>query len=209
MNSLKKTFILGLALLFVPTLFHAQEETSQAFWVHEDPVYPSKVADYEDYCQTLAQKCIQYGVQAAKWFTISTDDLRYFHVSEIQNMADLDKSRFSVLQDKMGEDDFNSLFNDFDECYDTHLDYIIHLDKELSYMPGGIEVLEEGMNYRRLDFYYVTPQNFEKIIDIAKEFKELFEKKKSKEYFRVYRSGFGAQGQFLLVATSARNAEAY
>lgn len=208
MKTLKISLLLMAILLSVPQQLFAQEDSnSQAYWVHEDPVYPAKVSDYEEYCTTLASKCKEYNIQEANWFTISTNDLKYFHVSPIQNMADLDKSRFSVLQDKMGEDDFNKLFDGFDECYDTHIDYIIHLDHELSYMPGEITPLQEGLNYRELDFYYVTPQNFDKFVELAKEFKALFVKKKSKEYFRVYRSGFGAPAQYLMVATSAANAE--
>jgi len=97
-----KTFLTLLLLLTFLFLFplhqYAQEATaSQAYWVHEDPVYPAKVADYEAYCATLTNKCTEFGITAANWFTISTDDLRYFHVSKIQNMADLDKSRFSVI----------------------------------------------------------------------------------------------------------------
>lgn len=210
MKTLLTPLLLLPFLFFFPQQLFAQEaNASQAYWVHEDPVYPAKVADYEAYCTTLTIKCTEFGITAANWFTISTDDLRYFHVSKIQNMADLDKSRFSVLKDKMGKDDFNSLFDDFDECYDTHSDYIIHLDKELSYMPKGIEVMQKGMNYRKLDFYYVTPQNLDKIIGIAKQFKRLFQDKNSEEFFRVYRSGFGAAGQYLMVATSAKSAEDY
>ena len=34
-------------------------------------------------------------------------------------------------------------------------------------------------------------------------------KKNSKEYYRLYRSGFGAPGQFIIVAISAKSAEDY
>jgi hypothetical protein len=55
----------------------------------------------------------------------------------------------------------------------------------------------------------VTPQNFQKVLNLAKEFKALYAKNNSKEYYRVYRSGFGAAGQFILVAISAKNPEDY
>jgi hypothetical protein len=210
MKSLTITLLSTVLLFLFPLANFAQEDTnSQAYWVHEDPVYPAKVADYEGYCATLADNCKKYNVKEAKWVTVSTDDLRYFHLSPIVNMADLDKSRFSLLRDKMGEKEFNDLFENFDSCYDTHSDYIIHLDMELSYMPNGVEIVQDGMEFRKLEFWYVTPQNFQKVLTLAKEFKELYAKNNSKEYYRVYRSGFGAAGQFILVAISAKSAQDY
>jgi hypothetical protein len=44
---------------------------------------------------------------------------------------------------------------------------------------------------------------------VAKRFKELYVKKKSKESYRLYRSGFGAAGQFIIVAISAKSSEDY
>jgi len=210
MKTLK--IILQLVVLFVlmPFLSYAQDDsTSQAYWVHEDPVYPSKVADYESYCTDLVINCKKYDIQQANWITISTDDLKYFHISPIENMGDLDKSRFSLLQEKMGEEDFNLLFDNFDNCYDNHNDYIIHLDKDLSYIPSGVTIDESSSRYRKLEIWYVTPQNLSKIIALAKDFKELYEKNNSKEYYRVYRSGFGASGQYLMVDISAASASAY
>ena len=124
-------------------------------------------------------------------------------------MADLDKSRFSLLRDKMGDTEFNELFDNFDNCYDAHTDYIIHLDKDLSYSPDGIVTPQDGMEYRRMQFYYSTPQNFQKVLDVAKRFKELYVSKESKESYRLYRSGFGAAGQFIIVAISAKSSEDY
>lgn len=204
------TLLIITITFLLPKVQFAQDNNvnnSQAFWVHEDPVYPSKVADYEEYCTILAENCKKYKIKDANWTTISTDDLRYFHLSPIVNMADLDKSRFSLLIDKMGENEYNDLFDNFDNCYDTHNDYIIHLDQELSYMPTEVKDEESEMEYRKLSYWYVTPQNFQKVLDLAKEFKQIYQKNNSKEYYRVYRSGFGTIGQFILVAVSAKSAE--
>ena len=193
-----------------PHVLFAQSNTeSQAYWVHEDPVYPAKVAEYEAYCESLADNCAKYNIQKANWFTVSTEDLRYFHLSPISNMADLDKSRFSVLENKMGAEEFDALFENFDSCYDTHSDYIIHLDPELSYMPNGMQVITKGQEFRELQFWYATAQNYSKLLDMARQFKALYEKKNSPEHYRVYRSGFGAPGQFIIVSISAKNAAEY
>ncbi|MCW9037734.1 hypothetical protein [Altibacter sp.] len=209
MKSPKSIILVLIALLLFTETQYAQDANSQAFWVHEDPVYPAKVADYEEYCSILANSCKKFNIDTAHWYTVSTDDLRYFHLSPIDNMADLDKSRFSGLQSKMGEQEFNQLFDNFDNCYNTHSDYIIHLDNDLSYMPGGVDIVEDGLEFRKLEFWYTTPQNFNKVLDLAMQFKQLYAKKNSPEHYRVYRSGFGAPGQFILVAISAKSPEDY
>ena len=109
-----------LLLLSSFTLIAQDSDESQAYWVHDDPVYPSMVLEYEEYCLNLVENCNKYGITKANWITISTDDLRYFHLSPIKNMADLDISRFSLLQKRMGSGEFNELFDNFDNCYDTH-----------------------------------------------------------------------------------------
>jgi hypothetical protein len=210
MKTIHTTMLLIVLFVLIPFNQHAQNTNeSQAYWVHEDPIYPSKVSDFEEYSSSLVENCKKYNIKQANWFTISTNDLKYFSISPIENMADLDKSRFSLLRDEMGETEFNELFNKFDNCYDAHTDYIIHLDKALSYAPNGNITPQDGMEYRRMQFYYSTPQNFQKVLEVAKKFKELYVKEKSQESYRLYRSGFGAPGQFIIVAISAKSSEDY
>ena len=47
-------------------------EKSQAYWIHEDPVYPAMVLDYEETCKELVSNCNKYNIQEANWITIST-----------------------------------------------------------------------------------------------------------------------------------------
>jgi len=205
-NLLSFTFILFL-ISFNSTAQDGNE--SQAYWIHEDPIYPYMALDYEEICKDLVAACKKYNIQEANWVTVSTDDLRYFFISPIEKMGDLDKSRFANLQEKMDPDEFNNIFDTFDNCYDTHFDYIMHLDNELSYMPEGARLKKERLTYRKLQYWYVTPQNFDKVLEIAKSFKELYERNNSNEYYTLYRSGFGAIGDYILVSIAAESPEDY
>jgi hypothetical protein len=69
-------------------------------------------------------------------------------------------------------------------------------EEQLTAIPAGPE-------FRKLEFWYTTPQNFEKVIELATKFKELYRKKNSPEHYRLYRSGFGANGQYILVSIPA------
>lgn len=105
----------------------------------------------------------------------------------------------------MGEEEAGKILKKMDECYDKHMDYIIHLNPNLSYQPGGINQTPDGLNARKFFYLYVTPQNAKALHKAMKGVKELFAKKNSTNYYRVYQSGFGNQEMFYMVAVAGKN----
>ena len=124
-------------------------------------------------------------------------------------MADITWDGFKPLQEAMGEEAFGQIFSDMDKCYDTHGDYILHLNQELTYMPEGFTQTPEGQDYRR--FYYVrtTPEHNGKLKEKMKAIKNFYAEKGSKVHYRVYQSGFGTMGNFYLVAIAAKDGVSY
>ncbi|MCX2720288.1 hypothetical protein [Lentiprolixibacter aurantiacus] len=199
-----KTLILGL-IFMVPALILAQDNSPQAFWVHEDVVKPGMVGEYEAVCKELLENMKTHNIQNDGWIVTNTADSRYLFVGAIDNMADLDKSPFPGLAEKMGGDKMGALFGRMDKCYDTEHDYVIYLDKELSYMPGGITQTPEGQNYRKFHYLYFTPEKRATVREKMKAVKDLFVAKGSKVDYRVYRSGFGNRGEYYMVAIAAKD----
>jgi hypothetical protein len=201
-----KNYALLLVFLSSAWLANAQEEKNyQAYWVHEDRVKPSMTDTYEQISKDLVAACKEHKVQETKWLTMRTNDNSYIYVSPINSMADLDKNGFESLSEKMGEDKVSALFNRFNETYDEHGDYIIWLNKELSYMPDGISQTVEGENYRTFYYHYVTPEANKAYIEELKKVKSAFEKHNSKVHYRVYKSGFGVMGDYYMIAVSGEN----
>ena len=124
-------------------------------------------------------------------------------------MADIDKPVFKTLAEKMGEDKMGALFDRMDKCYDIEHNYVLHLDKELSYMPGGITQTPEGQDYRKFHYYRYTPGNRAAVKEKAQAIKKLFESGGSKLHYRVYSSGFGTRGAFYMVAIAAKDPADY
>lgn len=199
-----KTFILGL-MFMVPGLILAQDNSPQAFWVHEDVVKPGMTGEYEEVCKELVENMKTHNIQNAGWIVSNTADGRYLYVGAIESMADLDKSPFPELSEKMGADKMGALFGRMDKCYDTEHDYVIYLDKELSYMPGGLTQTPEGQNFRKFHYLYFTPSKRGVVREKMKAVKDLFVAKGSKVDYRVYRSGFGNRGEFYMVAIAAKD----
>ncbi|MEO6681435.1 MAG: hypothetical protein ABIN48_01295 [Ginsengibacter sp.] len=209
MKSFIKSGVFFLIVLLQLSIVNAQDNSRyQLYYIHEDPVYPSMIAPYEKLAINLATECKKVNLPDG-WLTLNLDNNRYQYVTPINSMADLDKNTFAPLQTKMGNEAFTKMFTDFDKCYDSHRDFIVRLDKQLSYMPGGIDIYTDGMPYRHFTYYYVTPQNIGKATELAKAFHDLYTKKGSKVQYRVYRNGFGEQNAYFMVVVSAKSAEDY
>jgi Fe-S cluster assembly scaffold protein SufB len=204
----------GLTSLFLLVLTGAialaqEESNTQAYWVHEDVVKPSKVSDYESICKELTDNLKKHNIQEISTIVTNTEDDRYLWVSPIANMAEIDKPIFTTLREKMGPQAFSLMFNRMDECYDVEQDYVIHLDKSLSYMPEGITQTPEGEDYRKFFYFHITPSNRALVKKTMEAITNLFASKGSKFYYRVYKSGFGTRGEFYMVAAAAKNPTDY
>ena len=206
----RNIFNISIALiLFFSVTGIAQEKSYQTFAIHEDYVKPSMLGEYEAICKEMIDNSKKHGVTKATWMTLSTTDFVYTYITPIDKMAELDDDIFSELSAGMGKEAFGDMFSRMDKCYSDHRDYMITLDKELSYQPGGINQMPEGQMYRNNVKYYISPENYSKANEIAKKYKKLFSEKGSKVHYRVYRSGFGADGTFFLVAMAAESPAAF
>lgn len=187
----------------------AQETKNQAFWIHEDKVKPSMMAEYEQVSRDLVENCKKHDLQDVQWSVAQMDDGTYMSISPIQELADIQNMSFDPLREKMGDEEFSKIFERFNKCYDTHGDYVAILNSELSYMPDGLTPETPGKNYRvwhRLD---VTPSNIQNLRGKMKELKSLFASKGSKMHYRIYHSGFGNMGNYYVAVISAKDAQDY
>ena len=201
-----KTLIAFIAFIVSPFYMNSQEEDNhQAYWIHEDRVKPAMTQTYEKISKDLVAACKEHDIKDTNWLAMRTDDNRYFYISPISSLADLDKNGFETLSEKMGQDNVSALFNRYNECYDEHGDYVLILHKELSYMPGGISQTVEGEDYRTFYYHYVTPESNKAYVESMKKIKAAFEKHNSKITYRVYSSGFGVMGNYYMIAISGEN----
>ena len=206
MKQFKSFAIFMIACLVMPFMLSAQDDGNyQMYWVHEDRVMPSKVADYEKAAKMLVEKCEEYNVDMTGWITSQTMDFRYLYVTPIKSLTDINFDGMGELREKMGAEAFDQMFTDMNDSYKKHGDYVITMDKELTYMPEGITQTPEGENYRKFWYLHTTPGKAKKLREKMLAVKELYESKGSSAYYRVYRSGFGTMGDFFLVAAASKD----
>ena len=199
MKTIKTTLLLTLFLCFTINVSQAQ----QAYQIHQDNVKPSKLMEYEKIAKEFNAACTTHKLQDS-WSAAMTNDFKYFYITPIENMAELDERPFADMAKAMG-DKFTDMFTRFDRCYDSHGTYIVVRDNELSYMPEGKTMAPADENYRKWIYMYYTPENSKKMREGMKAVKEFFAAKGSKEYYRVYRNGFGQMESYYMVSISAKD----
>jgi len=76
---------------------------------------------------------------------------------------------------------------------------MISLLPDLSYDPQNTGLMEEGLAFRRFDYYYIKPGNEEQAKAIAKEWQDLFASKKIESGYRLYTGGMGTEAPLYIV----------
>ncbi len=201
-----KMFGVLLCLMFFSISITAQENDNfQKYLIHVDPVRPSLKSEYEKTASKFVKMCKDNNF-SQNFMTLVTEDNKYYYISPMENFAELDKDPLASLREKVGAEEFEKVFRDFDQCYDEHKDFVLSLDNELSYMPDGMTTMIEGENYRENTRYYFSPADADKAEEVAKAFKKFYSDNNLKTHYRLYRSGFGADGTYFMVAVAAKDA---
>ncbi|CAM1339547.1 hypothetical protein [Tenacibaculum aestuarii] len=177
---------------------------NQTFLIHEDQVLPSKQGDYVAVSKEFITLCKENNFPEP-WKVAQMNDGKFLIITSLKNFADLDKNPMEDLAKKVGKEKFGSYFEKFNQCYDNHGSYVIILNNELSYMPDGLTITQEGLDYRKWFFMDVSAKNKSEFKEKMKEIKDLFVDKKSKMHYRVYESGFGQVGDRFVVVISAKD----
>jgi hypothetical protein len=208
-NQLLPTTLLTALLLISCTPFLKAQDAAakpQLLYIHEDPVYPDKVGEYEKVSKDLIDQYKKYNI-VDNWLTIQGEDHKYYTVVPIENMASLDHDPMAPLQEKMGKEAFAAIFTAFDKCYPSHRDYLVmRLTKE-SYMPNGEALFSMEKPYRKYHYFYYTPQNRTAVSAFIKKAREYYVSKGATFHYNIYVSRFGNNESYFMVEEAAKDAK--
>ena len=183
----------------------AQETKTQKFIVHEDEVFPSKIAEYEAASKLFAETMEKHNATDAAFLAVTLEDHRYLYLSAIDNYADLDENPFEAVSEAMGEQAFDDMMSKYDGTFETHKNYVINLNHELSYNSGPIVM--DGVDYRQLDYYYIDPGMWDEAKAVAKEWTALHNSKNAPHGYRIYTGGLGTEPLIMVVRWAKDPAE--
>ena len=204
-----KNALLGLsfAALVAPALLaqDAPAPKSQLVMIHEDPVYPGKVADYVKASKTFLENAKKYKLEDS-FAVFQASDGTFSNCVLIENMAELDTNPMAAMAEGMGKDAFRAMFTDFDKCYASHRDYMLLRSACLSYMPEGEVFFGEDKPFRKYQTFYYTPENQEALGELLEKIQKLSMEKKPKMHYNIYISRFGTAENYFMVEFAAKDA---
>jgi hypothetical protein len=206
MKTIKQTLLIAFFTIITTFSIKAQD---QKYWIYADYVKPAMESEYIQTSKDLVAACKKHNLQTFSWSCVRTDDGIYNFIVPIANMGDIDKDNFGPLGEKMGKENMQLLWDRFDKCVDRNRSYVLTFKKELSYIPNGMPTPNDGENYRKHHYFYVSQSNVKVVTEKIKAITALYTKKNSKVSYRVYRSGFGTTEDYFLVSISAKNEEEY
>lgn len=205
----KMQFLLSWAFCFlIFTGAKSQENQNQAYWIHEDRVKPGYIEEYENHSKNLVKMAKDNDFQEMGWSVAQMDDGTFLSVTPVDDFAHLQGLSFASLQEKVGEDNFSDFMNGFNKYYDEHGDYIVVLDRSLSYLPAEQQDLT-GKDFRKWHFMQVPADKVSEMRQKLIELKDVHAKNNSKMHYSLYRTGFGQMGNHFVAVIPATNAEEY
>jgi len=190
-----------------PVVAQDDAPKGQLLSVHEDPVIPSMLGQYEKAAKSLADMITKSGVGSVSYTAASMDNFVYIYFSPVENMAAIDKmgANWGELEKKVGKQAFEGVMKQFDGCYTSHKNYLVRLRPELSYNPDYGSAIADGLLFRQWDFYYIQPGMEDEADNIAKEWVALNKKVALPEGYRLYSGAYGSDTPVFIVVQSAKN----
>jgi len=208
----QKSSLLFLIVLFVFAFFtqsFAQKDLpkSQLYLMHEDIVLPYMVNEYESALKDFAKLFSDAKIDSRSYRIIQKDYFNYTAVIPVTDFDGLAKyfGMTPEIIEKIGKDKFEAQMKKFDGCYDSHRNYLLNLRNDLSYKPEYGLNMDEGLNYRHLDYFYPVPGKENELMELIKEYKKLYETKKIEEGFRVYMGSVGTETGMVLFVQPAKS----
>ncbi len=189
------------------TISSNAQEPPERLMIHEDYVLISQQTKYDEASKGIVKALKDNAITDITFWAFRQDDNTYVYATPVENFAVLDKDMWKSLEDKVGKDKTDELFKQYDGTYQSHRTFMVNYHPELSYKAD--QLASGNSNYRVWTYFYFYPENYDAMMKISKEWKDLYESKNIPYGFTIYTNGFGAGGPVLIIHDWASSPEEY
>jgi hypothetical protein len=203
MKTTRIAFIASIFLCNLQWSFAQENSNTQLLWIHEDHVLVDKTPEYIKASEGLVKLLSENDYEELNFVGFYLEDNTFMFVSMIENLAQLDKNPWAQLAQKAGEEKVSTVMSAFGGKYNSHIDYTAVFHPDLSYKPEQLQ--EEGNIYREWDFFYYNESNHEQMMDMAREWKKLYEEKNIEAGYTLYSNGLGHEGPVIVIHRWAKD----
>ena len=209
MRGAARFWLAAFAALLLPAGAAAQEaDEPQMFFVHQEIVKPSMIAEYEaaavDWMELLKGSEVAKG--KIEFNAFSGPQVGYVYVVPIDDFADFGEfgNSFETVAQSLGEAWREAGARSDAAVAQYESGFYIHRP-DLSYEPANPRLAEGEAPFVHWDFWYAIPGKTEDLEGVAKEFVELYTSKGLDTGWNVYQAITGGDLPLYVVAVGARD----
>ena len=211
MNRLRSTAqVLVLALGLASAAFaQAEPMKPRMWWVHEEHVKPSMLAQYEaasrDFRQMVSDN--RAAMPTFGYTAFAGADFVYTYLAPIGNLAggDTIRAEFDALGRAAGAR-MGEVMGRNGAATESFDDWIILERPDLSYVPATPRLKPEEMGWANADFYYILPGREMEIPALSTEFQALWKAKGIQNGWTYYEAISGEGLPLIVIRSDAKDA---
>jgi hypothetical protein len=187
-----KTFIMFCGLLCIASIATAQQPVQ--FFGHEDHVKPSMTTAYFNFLKKTKEIYEKNQVNLT-YSTFMQDDNTFYFFTPMQPMdiAGVYKG-YSEASAKVGTDAIAKLWAEKGKYIDSHNEFVTALLPQFTYLAPA-----EGENFRHTMFWFPMDGMESEVDQIAKEWIELHQSKKSPDGYQSFKTVLGGEPGYVIV----------
>lgn len=202
--------ITAFLVLFNDSVLAQDSTKDQILMVHEETAKIDMISQYVKTSKDWSAFMKQAGL-AMNWYAYERNDLHFYYVTPLTNYAQIDsfQSIFQTAIDKGGKDKFSDIMASNNASINSTVDYIIRRSGELSYVPKKPRIELKDAGFVHWGFFHYKMDKRKEVMDILKEWKELYEKNNIPDAYGVYTMDLGRDNNEIVVFDYAKDASSY
>jgi len=192
-------------------LVNAQDKPKdQLFWIHEEKAKVNMLDKYVSTTKDIFKMFKEEGL-GVDIYASQRDDNQFYYLIPISNYSDIDTiyKKFGTVRKKVGADKWTSKMDENSSTIDMTKDGVITRSGKYSYTPKNPRLKEGEAKFIHWDYFTVLPEKRKEFFDIAKQFKELYEKNDIGMGYGVWLPQFGFDNDLVVVTQAGKDAVDY
>ena len=210
----KQKFFLALMIAFIiisGNLIAQQEMKDQLFWVREEVAKVDMWDKYESTSKEWVKLMTDAGLDFPYMWASQRDDAHYYYLFPLDNYAAIDKMPeiFGAAIEKIGKDKWAKFMVENEGSMVTHKDFIATRSAKYSYWPKEPRLKPEDAKFIHWMFFHYKLENRKEIMDIMKEWKDLYEAKNIKNGYTIWLIELGLDNNMIALTESYKDGADY
>lgn len=204
-------FCFLLVFLSGTLLVNAQDKPKdQLFWIHEVKAKVNMIDQYESTTKDIL-KMFREGGLDINVYTSQRDDNMFYYLIPISKYADIDSiyKNFGSAMKKVGADKWRSKMAENASTVEMSKDGFVSRSEKYSYKPKNPRLKPNEAKFIHWDYFTILPDKRKEFFDVAKQFKELYEKNDIGMGYGFWIPEFGYDNDLIVVSQVAKDAVDY